>query len=109
MQQLVMDDHKIELESLRQRLETDWENGITDEQFEQRKAEYGLNTMTPKEKDHWIIVFLREITNVFALMLWFAAFLCIAAYILYPDDPSNIYLGCILILIVLIIGTVTYQ
>jgi len=65
--------------------------------------------MSDPEKEHWIITFLKEITNIFALLLWFAAALCIAAYIIYPDDPSNIYLGCILILIVLAIGIVTYQ
>ena len=64
--------------------------------------------MSEPAKVPWIIKFLKEITNMFALLLWFGAALCIAAYILQPIDPSNLYLGVILMIIVLLTGIVTF-
>ena len=64
--------------------------------------------MSEPKKESLIIKFIKEITNMFALMLWGGAILCIIAYELAPDDPSNLYLAMILIVIVLITGIVTF-
>ena len=38
-------------------------------------------------------------TSPFALLLWAGAVLCFVAYALAPTDPSNMYLGLVLIII----------
>lgn len=51
---------------------------------------------------------LHEITQPFAIMLWIGAILCFVAFILDESDPSNLYLGIVLCLVVLLTGTVTF-
>jgi sodium/potassium-transporting ATPase subunit alpha len=48
---------------------------------------------------HWSIKLLKEMTTPFALLLWAGAVLCFVAYALAPTDPSNMYLGLVLIII----------
>jgi len=44
--------------------------------------------------------------NFFAILLWAGAILCFIAYGIYPSDPSNLYLGIVLIAIIFIGTTV---
>ena len=103
-----MDDHRITLEQLVRRLETNTTVGLTDEEAKKRLEFYGKNKMSEPPKQSLILKFLKEITNMFALLLWAGGALCIIAYRLAPEDPSNLYLGLILFVIVLITGTVTF-
>ncbi len=47
--------------------------------------------------------------NWFAIMLWVGAGLCVMAYFLDTTQPSNLYLGIILIAVVIITGLITFQ
>jgi sodium/potassium-transporting ATPase subunit alpha len=38
--------------------------------------------------------------TVFSLLMWGGAILCFIAYGLFPDDPSNLYLGIVIVSIV---------
>ncbi len=46
--------------------------------------------------------------NPFALLLWIGSILSFVAYILAPTDPSNLYLGIVLILVILMVGFLTF-
>jgi sodium/potassium-transporting ATPase subunit alpha len=43
---------------------------------------------------------LIEFANPFALLLWAGAILAFVAYILTPNDPSNLYLGIVLVVVI---------
>lgn len=47
-------------------------------------------------------------TSKFSLMLWAGSILCFVAYGLDSSDPSNLYLGIVLAIVVFITGVVTY-
>jgi sodium/potassium-transporting ATPase subunit alpha len=44
----------------------------------------------------------------FAILLWAGAVLCFIAYGVYPADPSNLYLGIVLIAVIFIGTTVEF-
>jgi len=52
--------------------------------------------------------FLEECTTMFNILLWCGAVLCIIAYNLNSEDPANLYLSFVLILLVLITATISY-
>ena len=76
-----MDDHKIELEELYARLQTS-ENGLPGNVAEMRNQELGDNCLpAPKKTPAWL-VFIKELLNWFAIMLWVGSGLCILSYFL---------------------------
>lgn len=64
--------------------------------------------MTEKVKDPWYVKLFHELTSFFALLLWTGAILCFIAYYLDSSDPSNLYLGIVLAVVVFITGVVTF-
>mmetsp|Transcript_29619 Transcript_29619/g.27073 ORF Transcript_29619/g.27073 Transcript_29619/m.27073 type:complete len:349 (+) Transcript_29619:440-1486(+) len=44
----------------------------------------------------------------FALLLWAGSIMCFIAYALAPEDPSNLYLGIVLAIVVFLTGLVTF-
>jgi len=54
---------------------------------------------------------LKELTGFFSLLLWFGSVLCFIGYAIQEDkeDPSNLYLGWVLAIVVLITGIFSYQ
>ena len=71
----------------------------------------GLNELTDKKKVSKIVMFLKEQTGFFSLLLWFGAFLCFLAYIIAEDktDKSNLYLGIVLAVVVFLTGVFSYM
>jgi sodium/potassium-transporting ATPase subunit alpha len=51
---------------------------------------------------------LKEATTPFALLLWIGGILCFVAYAIQPKDPSNLYLGVVLIVIVILTSLMTF-
>lgn len=64
--------------------------------------------MTERKGTHWSLIFLKEMANPFALLLWVGAILAFVAYGLYPADPSNLYLGIVLIVVIVFVGALTF-
>jgi sodium/potassium-transporting ATPase subunit alpha len=62
----------------------------------------GDNKLTEKAKEPLWKKYVKEITSPFAIMLWVAAVFCFFTYIMTPADPSNLYLGFVLIIVILV-------
>ncbi|KAL4501125.1 hypothetical protein ABPG73_013863 [Tetrahymena malaccensis] len=105
----MMDDHKVSLEELRERYQTDYQKGLSSTKATQLNEQFGDNKLSEKEREPLWKKFLKEVSNGFAIMLWVGAALCILVYILQPDDPSNLYLGIVLILVIFLTGYITFQ
>jgi len=67
--------------------------------------------LTERGKVAWYIVFLKEQTGFFSLLLWLGSFLCFLAFIIAEDksDPSNLYLGIVLAVVVFVTGCFSYM
>ena len=52
---------------------------------------------------------LKEMTGPFALMLWASSVLCLIAYLINTDDPSNLYLSIVLALVVFITSLFSFS
>ena len=63
---------------------------ITNEAAAKLNKELGDNNITIKKKAPWYLSLLREMTTVFALLLWAGSVLCFIAYGLFPTDESNV-------------------
>ena len=75
-----------------------------------RNIEQGDNKLPEKERQSPLILFFKEITNWFAILLWVGAILSIAIYIIEPEgNEANIYLSASIILVILITGFITYM
>jgi magnesium-transporting ATPase (P-type) len=104
-----MDDHKIELEELYERLKT-CSDGLSNEVATSRNLELGDNCLpAPKVTPGWIL-FMHEILNWFAIMLWVGSGLCVMSYFIEPAQGlSNIYLAAVLICVIILTGSITYM
>ncbi|KAI2804010.1 Sodium/potassium-transporting ATPase subunit alpha-4 [Blomia tropicalis] len=81
--------------------------GLDEMEAEARLKRDGPNTFTPPKEKAWYILFLKEITGGFALLLWLAA---IGSFVSFAIDKSqqDAYLGGILVFTVLLTGMFSY-
>ena len=86
------DEHRIPLQELAAKLKTDFQNGLTDEEANERNALQGDNKLSEKEKTPWWMKMIYEVTNPFSMMLWCCSGLSFSAYTLKPEIQSNLYL-----------------
>ena len=56
--------------------------GLDEAEAEARLARNGFNSFTPPKEKKWYILFLKEISGGFSLLLWFAAIASVVAYFL---------------------------
>lgn len=94
------DDHRIPIEELYARLNTNPETGLTEEQHAIAFARDGPNQMTPPKTVPATVKFLLQLFGGFSALLWTGAFLCLIGYALDNSDQSNLYLGVVLVLVV---------
>ena len=107
-----LDHHRITWKQLLLRFELDekvLEVGLTADQAKKRNLADGPNILTEKAKTAWYWKLLHEWTAPFALMLWAGSALCFIAYALDQSDPSNLYLGIVLSIVVMLSGLVTFS
>eukprot|EP01104_Vermistella_antarctica_P004399 TRINITY_DN14852_c0_g1_i1.p1 TRINITY_DN14852_c0_g1~~TRINITY_DN14852_c0_g1_i1.p1 ORF type:complete len:1043 (-),score=362.54 TRINITY_DN14852_c0_g1_i1:67-3195(-) len=121
-----MDEHMISLDELCSRLGTDPKRGLTKDQHAKILERDGPNCLTPPNENPWWLELMDQLTgihidtsgekctcalsNMFTILLWVAAFLCLVSVGLSTgsDDNSNLYLGIILILVVILTGLFSY-
>ena len=80
-----MTEHKCPLQELFTKYETSQENGITEKIAQDRNLVVGDNKLSEKKTTPWWILWLKEMVQPFACLLWVAAILC---FILYGVAPN---------------------
>merc|ERR1712123_118255 len=112
-QELEIDVHKVSVDELLKRFNTEVERGLTTEQAEKNFEEYGPNALTPPPKTPEWVKFCQQMFSGFACLLWLGAILCFLAYGIqasaYEEPPDdNLYLGVVLTAVVTVTGIFSY-
>merc|ERR1712127_939772 len=112
-QELEIDVHRVSVDELLKRFNTDIERGLTDTQAKKNLAEYGPNALTPPPTTPEWIKFCQNLFSGFACLLWLGAILCFLAYGIqasaYEEPPDdNLYLGIVLSVVVTVTGIFSY-
>merc|ERR1711953_1296708 len=112
-QELEIDVHKVDVDVLCKRFNTNIEQGLSDQQAAKGLAEHGRNELTPPPTTPEWVKFCQCLFSGFAMLLWLGAFLCFVAYGIQasafeepPDD--NLYLGVVLTTVVVVTGIFSY-
>merc|ERR1719249_276724 len=112
-QELEIDVHKVDVDVLCKRFNTNIEQGLTDSQAAKGLAEHGKNELTPPPTTPEWVKFCQCLFSGFAMLLWLGAFLCFLAYSIqasaYEEPPDdNLYLGIVLSAVVTVTGIFSY-
>ena len=104
------DEHRVGIEALCLKFQTDKEKGLTSEAAKKLHEHYGDNALTKKNAVPWYCLFLHEMIGFFSLLLWFGSALCFVGYILQEDkeDKANLYLGIVLAVVTFLTGCFSY-
>ncbi|XP_045105773.1 sodium/potassium-transporting ATPase subunit alpha-like isoform X1 [Portunus trituberculatus] len=112
-QELELDEHKVPIEELFQRLSVNPDTGLTQAEARRRLERDGPNALTPpKQTPEWV-KFCKNLFGGFSLLLWIGAILCFIAYSIEAaseEEPNNdnLYLGIVLTAVVIITGIFSY-
>ncbi|KAG0719289.1 Sodium/potassium-transporting ATPase subunit alpha [Chionoecetes opilio] len=112
-QELELDEHKVPIEELFQRLSVNPDTGLTSAEARRRLERDGPNALTPpKQTPEWV-KFCKNLFGGFSLLLWIGAILCFIAYSIEAaseEEPNNdnLYLGIVLTAVVIITGVFSY-
>merc|ERR1712180_173145 len=112
-QELEIDVHKVDVDVLCKRFNTNVEQGLTDAAAAAGLAQYGLNQLIPPPTTPEWIKFCQCLFSGFAMLLWLGAILCFLAYGIqasaYEEPPDdNLYLGIVLSAVVTVTGIFSY-
>merc|ERR1712088_572751 len=112
-QELEIDVHRVSVDELCKRFNTQVERGLTASQAEKNLAEYGRNELTPPPTTPEWVKFCQCLFSGFACLLWLGAVLCFLAYGIqataYEEPPDdNLYLGVVLTAVVTVTGIFSY-
>ena len=100
-----MDEHKMPMSDLLRSLDVEnVETGLSGEKAKQRLELEGPNALTETKPTHWSILLLKDLTNLFALLLWAGAILCFIVYALVPSDRTALYTGCVILVVIIGVG-----
>merc|ERR1712112_348799 len=112
-QELDLDVHKVALDELLRRFNSNKDNGLSSTQAKANIEKYGPNALTPPPTTPEWIKFCQCLFSGFAMLLWFGAILCFIAYSIqasaYEEPPDdNLYLGIVLTMVVTVTGIFSY-
>merc|ERR1711988_1965711 len=112
-QELEIDVHKVDVDVLCKRFNTNVEQGLTDAAAAAGLAQYGKNELTPPPTTPEWVKFCQCLFSGFACLLWLGAILCFLAYSIqasaYEEPPDdNLYLGVVLSAVVTVTGIFSY-
>lgn len=99
--------HQVPLEEYCRRLHSDPQKGLSDEDALLRLRRDGLNALVQLRRESELAKFLRQMTNLFAILLWGGAVLCMIAEHLTPGE-GNLAIAIALIGVVVINGSFSY-
>merc|ERR1712012_758226 len=112
-QELEIDVHKVDVDVLCKRFNTNVEQGLTDAAAAAGLAQYGKNELTPPPTTPEWVKFCQCLFSGFACLLWLGAVLCFLAYSIqasaYEEPPDdNLFLGVVLSAVVTVTGIFSY-
>merc|ERR1712130_208639 len=112
-QELEIDVHRVSVDELCKRFNSNVGEGLTDAQALKGLAEHGPNALTPPPTTPEWVKFCRCLFSGFSLLLWLGAILCFLAYGIqasaYEEPPDdNLYLGIVLSAVVTVTGIFSY-
>merc|ERR1712051_213868 len=112
-QELEIDVHRVSVDELCKRFNSNVAEGLTDDQVAKGIEEHGLNQLTPPKTTPEWVKFCQCLFSGFAMLLWFGAILCFLAYGIqasaYEEPPDdNLYLGIVLSAVVTVTGIFSY-
>ena len=112
-QELELDVHRVPIDELCKRWNTNVKTGLTDAQAKENLEKFGLNQLTPPPTTPEWVKFCQNLFSGFSMLLWIGAILCYIAYGIQasafeepPDD--NLYLGIVLTAVVVVTGVFSY-
>eukprot|EP00118_Oscarella_pearsei_P002645 m.11136 g.11136 ORF g.11136 m.11136 type:complete len:1036 (+) comp23003_c0_seq1:66-3173(+) len=111
--ELELDEHRISLEELCTRFETDRNKGLTKEKAAQVLERDGYNELSPPKTIPEWIKFCKQLFGGFATLLWIGSLLCFIAYGIQAGTTKNpqldnVYLGVVLAAVVIVTGVFSY-
>merc|ERR1711910_220064 len=111
--ELELDVHKVSIDELCKRFNSDVEHGLTKKQADIGLEEHGRNELTPPPTTPEWVKFCQNLFSGFACLLWLGAILCFLAYGIqasaYEEPPDdNLYLGIVLTAVVTVTGVFSY-
>ena len=103
------DEHRMAVEDICTKYGCTLEGGLPGPKVKENAELYGENRLTPPPtKPEWL-KFVEQFTNFFAILLIGGAILCFVGYAIDPDkDQTNLGLGIVLAVVVLITGLFSY-
>lgn len=107
-----MEEHKCTEDKLYEILGTqgyDKTKGLDSDFVRKRLQAEGENKLTEKAAMPWYVMFFKQLTGLFSLLLWLGAVLCFIGYSIDQSDPANLYLGIVLTAVVLVTGIFSYS
>jgi len=106
-QEIEMDEHKIDMNDLLARLDSNVTTGLPVKLAKERLEKFGPNVLTPPPETPEWIKFIAELTGFFSLLLWGGGILCWVGYAL-QQTIDNVVLGTVLFFVVLVTGIFSY-
>eukprot|EP01083_Nonionella_stella_P173986 601901_1 len=101
------DHHTLETE-----YNTNLQTGLTNEKADELLSINGPNELTPPKHDPWWLRLLKSVFGgFFNVLLWIGSVLCFIAYGIDQSDikdPTNLYLGVVLAVVVTLTGIFGY-
>eukprot|EP00808_Paulinella_micropora_P003061 g82786.t1 len=107
-QDFTMVEHMMSIPEVEIYRKTNIKMGLSSHEAQARLAQYGENRLKPPKKKPLLLQFVGHLTGFFSLLLWGAGILCFIAYGIAPEDPSNLWLGIVLIVVVIITGIFSF-
>ena len=89
-QELELDVHKVSLDVLCKRFDTDLNRGLSESQAKANYEQYGPNALTPPPTTPEWVKFCQCLFSGFAMLLWAGAILCFVAYGIQVSDLNII-------------------
>ena len=80
--------HQVPIEEYCRRLCTDHEHGLGSAEALLRLKKEGLNILVQRRRESEWLKFLRQLTNLFAILLWCGAVLSLVAEYLTPGEGN---------------------
>ncbi|XP_065887876.1 sodium/potassium-transporting ATPase subunit alpha-1-like [Dysidea avara] len=111
--ELKMDEHKIPLEELCERLKTSSTEGLTSSIAAEVLLRDGPNALKPPKQTSELVKFFKLLFGGFSSLLWIGGGLCFFSYTLAViNDPAAdkdyLYLGVVLVMVVIITACFSY-